>query len=622
MRKKQYISFLLAFLMFFSQVSFVFASEFNSAIANTDYNVKTYNEFIEKTGNKYKDGDKLDFVVTLKEDKNELLAAMKNDYSQRKTKPFTKEASTDYLMAERQAKLFEPQISLNPSDEHGVESTVKYNLATQSLFEFALENKGYEFEILNHIDYIFNAVGINTSYETAKEIAKLPYVESVDPSVKYMRVKPVNTEMHTSIGIIKAGDLNKTGYTGKGTVAAVLDTGFWYESGKEIRPEFKDDKLKVEDLKLKKAEAEQLIKEINKNKDEKHSPNATSKSGNAFFINNKIPFAKDYYPSRDEGDRQEIGDYTNDGTSHGTHVSGTIVANGDPAKDPRQIRGVAPEAQILLMQVFNTVGGATGSAFLAEAINDSIKLKADTINMSFSLGKLGDTRSLNDKVLGNAINKATESGVVVAVAAGNYGSSAYPKLQVRSDDFDYGTVRDVASFENSFAVASFNNIKLHTNYLKIVDSGEKVPAYLTDGFATAAFKRGFNRKEEKELEVVDAGIGTDEDFKALEEKGISVQDKAVIMRRHPGALYETKVGNAFKKGALLAIVYNYAGEELQSMGVGNYSDRMPSLFLGKSAGEKIINSHSKIVVGKESIVIDNPNKELMSDFQVGELLLT
>ncbi|EGY80582.1 subtilisin family serine protease [Peptoniphilus indolicus ATCC 29427] len=265
------------------------------------------------------------------------------------------------------------------------------------------------------------------------------------------------------------------------------------------------------------------------------------------------------------------------------------------------------------MQVFNEVGGATGSNFIAEAINDAIKLKADTINMSLSMGNVGNTRS-GDKIIENAINKATSAGITVAVAAGNYGSSAYPKLEVRRDNFDYGTLRDMAAFENSFSVASFNNEKLYTNYIKIVGSEVIVPAYLTDGFAGAAISNNFNREEEKELEVIDAGIGTDEDFKRLKEQGVKFEGKAVIMRRQPGTLYVTKVGNAKKYGALLAIVYNNVGDELQSMGVGDYSSSMPSLFIGQKAGEEIVKTKAKVVLGKGSIVIDNPNKGKMSDF--------
>lgn len=404
--------------------------------------------------------------------------------------------------------------------------------------------------------------------------------------------------MHTSTSIIKANNLNKTGYTGKGTVAAVLDTGLWHGSESKIKPEFKDDKLDKTALKLKAEEAKALIAEINSHK---------KNNADAFYINNKIPFAKDYYKFGDS----EIIDITNDHTSHGTHVSGILVANGDPEQN--QIRGVAPDAQLLFMQVFNEVGGATGSNFIAEAINDAIKLKADTINMSLSMGNVGNTRS-GDKIIENAINKATSAGITVAVAAGNYGSSAYPKLEVRRDNFDYGTLRDMAAFENSFSVASFNNEKLYTSYIKIVGSEVIVPAYLTDGFAGAAISNNFNREEEKELEVIDAGIGTDEDFKRLKEQGVKFEGKAVIMRRQPGTLYVTKVGNAKKYGALLAIVYNNVGDELQSMGVGDYSSSMPSLFIGQKAGEEIVKTKAKVVLGKGSIVIDNPNKGKMSDF--------
>lgn len=595
MRGKTSISFLLAFVMFFSQVSVSFANEIKFSAKNTENSLKVHNEFIEKTANKYKDDDQVEIIVTLKDDKEELLKAMKNDYSQKKVAPYTKVASIDYKLAERVAELYEPQIKLEPGDEEGVVRTVRYNLATQKLLKFALDNKGYRFKITNHIDYIFNAIGITTDFNTAKEISKLPYVSSVDPIFVYKRADQGKYEMHTSKGIIKANDLNKTGYTGKGMIAAVLDTGLWYESGHEVRPEFKDSHLKEEDLKLKKDEAQRLITEINK-----------EKNSQAFYINNKIPYAMDYFNKNEK----EVEDYMIDKNSHGTHVSGILVANGAP--EQKQIRGVAPDAQLLFMQVFNNVGGATKSSYIAEAINDAIKLKADTINMSLSLANMGDTRQ-GDQVLENAINKANESGVTVAVAAGNYGSSAYPQLKVRSDNFDYGTVRDLASFKNSFAVASSNNTKVHTNYITIISNNEKIPVLLTDGFSEASMNKRLDLKN-LELETVDAGVGLEEDFEKLKESGIEVSGKAVIMQRKPGTTYATKVGNAKKYGAALAIVYNHDGDELQSMDVGVHSNDMPSLFIGKKSGEKIINSKSKVSLGKDVIVIDHGKPGLMSDF--------
>lgn len=115
-------------------------------------------------------------------------------------------------------------------------------------------------------------------------------------------------------------------------------------------------------------------------------------------------------------------------SQHGMHVAGIVGANGSvddkPAWDSKRIDGAAPNAQLLAMKVFSNDG--SGSAYdsdIIAAIEDSVKMGADVINMS-----LGSANGLNNASDGTyrAMAKAREAGVLTVVSAGNEGLNFSP----------------------------------------------------------------------------------------------------------------------------------------------------------------------------------------------------
>jgi major intracellular serine protease len=112
-------------------------------------------------------------------------------------------------------------------------------------------------------------------------------------------------------------------------------------------------------------------------------------------------------------------DYVRDGVSpskfdsHGTHVAGTICANG-------QIKGVAPLASIIDYRVLG-VDGSGSFAAVTQAILDAIADGCAIINMS-----LGGP--YNYIPLHNAIKRAVQNNVLVVVPSGNEGPGqiSYP----------------------------------------------------------------------------------------------------------------------------------------------------------------------------------------------------
>jgi serine protease AprX len=117
---------------------------------------------------------------------------------------------------------------------------------------------------------------------------------------------------------------------------------------------------------------------------------------------------------------------------HGTHVAGIIAGNG--ANSGGQYAGVAPGATLVDLRALDANGAGTDSTVIA-AIQRAIALK-NTYNIrviNLSLGR-GIPVSYTQDPLCQAVEAAWKNGIVVVVAAGNYG-----RLNVNGN-FGFGTI--------------------------------------------------------------------------------------------------------------------------------------------------------------------------------------
>ena len=117
---------------------------------------------------------------------------------------------------------------------------------------------------------------------------------------------------------------------------------------------------------------------------------------------------------------------------HGTHVAGIIAGNGSLSGG--QYEGVAPAANLIDLRALDANGGGTDSTVIA-AIQQAIALK-NTYNIrviNLSLGR-GIPVSYTHDPLCQAVEAAWSKGIVVVVAAGNYG-----RLSVNGSN-GFGTV--------------------------------------------------------------------------------------------------------------------------------------------------------------------------------------
>jgi serine protease AprX len=112
---------------------------------------------------------------------------------------------------------------------------------------------------------------------------------------------------------------------------------------------------------------------------------------------------------------------------HGTHVAGIVASNGSASSGPnfkRDFKGVAPNSSIINLKVLDANGQGNISDVIT-AIDRAIQLK-NTYNIRILNLSLGTPvyESYTLDPLCQEVEAAWKAGLVVVVAAGNYGRSA------------------------------------------------------------------------------------------------------------------------------------------------------------------------------------------------------
>jgi subtilisin len=135
-----------------------------------------------------------------------------------------------------------------------------------------------------------------------------------------------------------------------------------------------------------------------------------------------------------------------DGNGHGTHVSGTILANG--GSDGKGIFGVAPEAKLWSYKVLNDRGSGYSDdiASAIRTVADQATSTGTHVVISMSLGS-----SSKDSLISDAVDYAYGKGVLVVAAAGNDGSGD-------------NTIGYPGGLVNVVAVAALENVQENGTY--------------------------------------------------------------------------------------------------------------------------------------------------------------
>ncbi|HEM3074978.1 TPA: S8 family serine peptidase, partial [Streptococcus suis] len=296
-----------------------------------------------------------------------------------------------------------------------------------------------------------------------------------------------------------------------------------------------------------------------------------------------------------------------DKRSHGMHV--TSIAAGNPTQPVagQLMYGVAPEAQVMFMRVFSDLKATTGAALYVKAIEDAVKLGADSINLSLG-GANGSVVNMNENVTA-AIEAARRAGVSVVIAAGNDGTFGSGHSNPSADYPDYGLVGAPSTARDAISVASYNNTTVGSKVINII--GLENNADLNYG------KSSFDNPEKspvpfeigKEYEYVYAGISQASDF-----DGLDLTGKLALIKR--GTItFSEKIANATAAGAVGVVIFNSRpGEANVSMQLDDTAIAIPSVFIPLEFGEALVANSYKIAFNNETDIRPNPEAGLLSDF--------
>ncbi|MGU7994780.1 S8 family serine peptidase [Streptococcus suis] len=415
------------------------------------------------------------------------------------------------------------------------------------------------------------------SEKKVEEEEKLSVADETTAIANQEEAKPQNIDSNTIITVPKVWD---SGYKGEGTVVAIIDSGL----------DVDHDVLHISDLSTAKYKSEKEIEA------------AKEAAGITYgeWFNDKVVFGYNYVDVNTVLKEE-------DKRSHGMHV--TSIATGNPTQPVagQLMYGVAPEAQVMFMRVFSDLKATTGAALYVKAIEDAVKLGADSINLSLG-GANGSVVNMNENVTA-AIEAARRAGVSVVIAAGNDGTFGSGHSNPSADYPDYGLVGAPSTARDAISVASYNNTTVGSKVINII--GLENNADLNYG------KSSFDNPEKspvpfeigKEYEYVYAGIGQASDF-----DGLDLTGKLALIKR--GTItFSEKIANATAAGAVGVVIFNSRpGEANVSMQLDDTAIAIPSVFIPLEFGEALAANSYKIAFNNETDIRPNPEAGLLSDF--------
>ena len=435
----------------------------------------------------------------------------------------------------------EPAMAVSESVKSASAAEAKL-LEKQNLLQAEIENAlGVKLDVKHNYTLLYNGFSFEGEYSLVKKIRDLGVNVYVSPEFEVPK-------MHTSVGLIGADIAWDYGYTGEGQTVAIIDTG--------IRLTHEAFSVVPENIAWTQETLQALVSAAGSNLNAGNNVSQLYKSG-------KIPFAYNYYSNN-----YNPGHGSSD---HGSHVAG--IAAGNNGSD---FKGVAPDAQLVVMQVFTPMGGAYWSEILA-ALEDCAYLGVDAANMSLG-SSCGFTDYNGDSTYERVLGLVADAGVNLSVAAGNdgatYDGNHWEGRQLASNP-DYGVVGSPATFPESLCVAASNNLGGSEGVVEAY--GESFAYNDRSGDPAVAFST-LNGEQEY---VVVPGLGNPSDF-----TGIDVTGKIALIAR--GEInFSDKVANAYQAGAIGVIIYNNEPGVI-NMAVDNYF--VPAVSITQVAGQHLVNN--------------------------------
>ena len=475
---------------------------------------------------------------------------------------------------------------------------------------------GEKLDVVWNMTLAANIISANVQYGQMEDIAAIRGVKEVFPENQYEALESPDAQadpmMSTSSTMIGSSNAWAAGYTGAGTRIAVIDTGldtnhqsfnngaylYALQRNAEEKGMSVDEYIASLDL-LTKADIDAVLKDLNVYEFVEH---LTGTAKGAYYINEKVPFAINYVDSN-----YDVTHDNDDKSDHGSHVAGIAAANrfipaagGSYANAMTDVKmqGVAPDAQIIVMKVFGSTGGAFESDYMV-AIEDAIMLGCDVVNLSLGT----DKGFVRNREYQDILDSLADNDVIVAVAAGNSGSwsdyAANGTGLLYVEDVEFGMVASPSTATNTMSVASADNVGFTSYYIGL---GDEIMFYTESIFSDGSALPPFTTVAGDANYILIDGIGTAEEVAAaVEAIGGTVPANTVFVCSRGVTNFGEKAANAVGAGFMATIVYNNT-EGALIMNMDGYEYTAPAVSVSQENGNKLRDAATAVTDADGNVV--------------------
>lgn len=335
---------------------------------------------------------------------------------------------------------------------------------------------GYGVKVEGNYTLLTNSFAAVVKYGDLKAVNALPEVEKAYVMPKFNMpdinadtdaIKPNMQYAGPAMGANETWDL---GYKGEGMTVAVIDTGLCYEN-----PAFSQQPADTAALGFDREYIAAVLES-----DLLHAERLTPgiASGD-LYQSDKVPFGYNYADGKADG-----GSDDDTWFGHGSHVAGIVAGNlpeGNSFEDEFGITqlGIAPEAQLVVMKVFD-IDGNCYLDYLVAAVEDALMLGVDCANLS--LGSAAGPMYYEGVT--EVYDNAYAAGVNVVVSSGNEASTGYKSLwgdnMTKASSPSTGTVGMPGTFDSVLTVASAENMA-SLNFNPYIQYSKGLPMELWHG---------------------------------------------------------------------------------------------------------------------------------------------
>lgn len=447
------------------------------------------------------------------------------------------------------------------------EERKKLILKEQAELEAKLGELSKEIKIIYKYQLSLNAFYIFAPLSLSEELGKIASVVKVERASTVARplTEPGTNDISagtfqgsTSVVFIGSKTAHDLGYTGKGIKVGVIDTGIDYTHAMLGGPG-----------------TSEAYKATNPSEKTSLFPNKKVVGGIDLVgtkFNAASPIIEDSIPLPDDNPLDEGG--------HGSHVAGTIAGSGD---GQNSYSGVAPDADLYGIKVFGAEGSTSDAVVIAAfeyALDPDHNLdpsdRLDVVNLS-----LGSSYGTPKILYNEAVQTASDAGLVVVASAGNSGHSDYIVGAPSTTDASISVAASIDNMNHNFI---FDALKV---------SIEGQPDRAVD-FVEAAISKPISEIQELAGKLVPLGLAGE----LSEEQKAQVKGRIALIDRGQFT-FSVKIKNAFEAGALgVVVINNQDGPAFVMGGDGKFD--IPAIMISKSEGQNI-----KAFIGKEIDVFVN-----------------